>query len=226
MFSTQAPPSRDTGDNPLSRLPPHLRPGGARLASSASSPPASVASSKRFILLSCLVGFTLLLVGREFQVYADLKIEVAELRDAVGELRSIVSDTRPVATRREIDDHRTRGTRREVNEAGTLSDASSVTGAEAQHGTQHCTQHGTRSIPRATRTEIGGERTSGDLGGLFDMDAAVGGTARVSRSRESPASGAGTSASSSTGLRARDAGRKEAAWASKGSVKDGELPWD
>ena len=212
MFSTQAPPPRDTGDNPLSRLPPHLRPGGARLASSASSPPASVASSKRFILLSCLVGFTLLLVGREFQVYADLKVEVAELRDAVGELRSMVSDTRPVATRRGIDDDSARGTRREAKEVGTQHGASS--------GTQHGTQHGTQSMPHATRTGIGGERTSGVLGGLFDMDDVMEGTARRSRSREGPASGAGTSASS------RDAGRKEAARASKGLVRDGELPWD
>ena len=112
MFSTQAPPSRDIGDNPLSRLPPHLRPGGARLASSASSPPASVASSKRFILLSCLVGFTLLLAGREFQVYADLKVEVAEL-----ETPSVSSDRLSLTLARSRRDARSTTTARAGRDA-------------------------------------------------------------------------------------------------------------
>ena len=78
---------RGADDNPLSRLPPHLRPGSARLQATEPLHRSQGSGSRWLILLSCALGVTLFLVSREARAYTNLKVEVAELRAAVDDLR-------------------------------------------------------------------------------------------------------------------------------------------
>ena len=78
---------RGADDNPLLRLPPHLRPGSARLQATEPLHRSQGSGSRWLILLSCALGVTLFLVSREARAYTNLKVEVAELRAAVDDLR-------------------------------------------------------------------------------------------------------------------------------------------
>ena len=207
---------RGADDNPLSRLPPHLRPGSARLQATEPLHRSQGSGSRWLILLSCALGVTLFLVSREARAYTNLKVEVAELRAAVDDLRR-----RPSLPTRE----------------GRLAaDASSSAGVSSAAATEN------ENAPR--RHPFGDETSSLAAFGTASGSSASGSSAGVGAARASSSDaarsrgstfdaeevdgiGAAGSAARPAAAKAAAAGGSAGAGAAKAErVVQGQLPWD
>ena len=211
---------RGADDNPLSRLPPHLRPGSARLQATEPLHRSQGSGSRWLILLSCALGVTLFLVSREARAYTNLKVEVAELRAAVDDLRR-----RPSLPTRE----------------GRLAaDASSSAGVSSAAATEN--ENAPRRHPFGDETAslaafgtASGSSASGSSAGVGAARASSSDAARSRRStfdaEEVDAAlarrGSGGGGGGGVGAKAAAAGGGAGAGSAKAErVVQGQLPWD